>query len=193
MEKKTRKKSELLTVIVVLVVTISVVTVGYAIYTRIVNEVQYNQSKLEAEQENKEQNNNSEILFKLSDNKYINKYGYIIHNSNISDVTILEGITIKDNQERLDENSLSLLSELIKLRETLENIDLLEKINKIDVRDIENIKLSINSENKTVELGNFENLTSKCLYIKNIMEQEKNKKGTISVKDVNKVYFRESI
>ena len=55
MEKKTRKKSELLTVIVVLVVTISVVTVGYAIYTRIVNEVQYNQSKLEAEQENKEQ------------------------------------------------------------------------------------------------------------------------------------------
>ena len=94
MEKKTRKKSELLTVIVVLVVTISVVTVGYAIYTRIVNEVQYNQSKLEAEQENKEQNNNSEILFKLSDNKYINKYGYIIHNSNISDVTILEGITI---------------------------------------------------------------------------------------------------
>ena len=193
MEKKTRKKSELLTVIVVLVVTISVVTVGYAIYTRIVNEVQYNQSKLEAEQENKEQNNNSEILFKLSDNKYINKYGYIIHNSNISDVTILEGITIKDNQERLDENSLSLLSELIKLRETLENIDLLEKVNKIDVRDIENIKLSINSENKTVELGNFENLTSKSLYIKNIMEQEKNKKGTISVKDVNNVYFRESI
>ena len=193
MEKKTRKKSELLTVIVVLVVTISVVIVGYAIYIRIVNEVQYNQSKIRTEQENKEQNNNSEILYKLSDNKYINKYGYIIHNSNISDVTILEGITIKDNQERLDENSLSLLSELIKLRETLENIDLLEKVNKIDVRDIENIKLSINSENKTVELGNFENLTSKSLYIKNIMEQEKNKKGTISVKDVNKVYFRESI
>lgn len=145
MEKKTRKKSELLTVIVVLVVTISVVIVGYAIYIRIVNEVQYNQSKIQTEQENKEQNNNSEILYKLSDNKYINKYGYIIHNSNISDVTILEGITIKDNQERLDENSLSLLSELIKLRETLENIDLLEKVNKIDVRDIENIKLSINS------------------------------------------------
>ena len=50
----------------------------------------------------------------------------------------------------------------------------------------------MDSENKIIQIGNFENLNAKFVYAKKIMEQEK-AQGTIFVKDINNVYFRENI
>lgn len=150
----------------------------------------YKEEQQELEQENAQRNDNN-ILFKIND-KYINQYGYITKSSNSSAIQIL-GIDISDNQERLEEESLELLSELLKLRETFKTYDVLDKVNKIDVTDTQNIKVYMDSENKIIHIGNLENLSTKFVYIKNIMKQENGKKGTIFVNDINKVYFRESL
>lgn len=130
-------------------------------------------------------------VFKI-DNKYVDKNGYITTTSNSSTIQI-QGMNIRDSQERLDEDSLELLSKLLELRNTLKVFHLLDKVNKIDVINIDDVKIYINSEDKIIQLGNFEYLSSKFACVENIMKQEKGKKGTIFVKDTSKAYFREDI
>lgn len=196
MEKKTRKKSVLITIIMSICIFIGIIAVIFTVSTYFMNVARdydnkkYKEEQQELEQENAQRNDNN-ILFKIND-KYINQYGYITKSSNSSAIQIL-GIDISDNQERLEEESLELLSELLKLRETFKTYDVLDKVNKIDVTDTQNIKVYMDSENKIIHIGNLENLSTKFVYIKNIMKQENGKKGTIFVNDINKVYFRESL
>lgn len=196
MEKKTRKKSVLITIIMSICIFIGIIAVIFTVSTYFMNiardydNKKYKEEQQELEQKNAQRNDNN-ILFKIND-KYINQYGYITKSSNSSAIQIL-GINISDNQERLEEESLELLTELLKLRETFKSYDVLDKVNKIDVTDTQNIKVYMDSENKIIHIGNLENLSTKFVYIKNIMKQENGKKGTIFVNDINKVYFRESL
>jgi len=194
MEKKTRKKSSLITGIVVMVVTIGTLAVIFTISTVIMNSARdYDNEKYKEEQQEQEsiKRNNDNIVFKIG-SKYVNEYGYIIDVSNSSAIQI-QGITIKDNQERLEDDSVELLVELLKLRQVLENNNLLEMVNKIDITNIDDVKIYMDSENKIIQIGNLENLSTKFVYVKNIMEQEKGKSGTIFVNDISKVYFRENL
>lgn len=196
MEKKTRKKSSLITAIVVMLVALGIIAVIFAIFTYFMNVARdydnkkYKEKQQELEQENAQRNDNN-VLFKIND-KYINQYGYIIKSYSSSAIQVL-GINISNNQERLDEDSLELLVELIKLRETFKTYDVLDKVNKVDITNIDDVKIYMDSENKIIQIGNLENLSTKFVYIKNIMKQEKEKKGTIFVNDMNKTYFREDV
>jgi hypothetical protein len=194
MEKKTRRKSSLITAIVVMVVTIGIIAVIFTISTYFMNLARdYDNEKYKEEQQEQEsiKRNNDNIVFKIG-SKYVNEYGYIIDVSNSSAIQI-QGITIKDNQERLEDDSVELLVELLKLRQVLENNNLLEMVNKIDITNIDDVKIYMDSENKIIQIGNLENLSTKFVYVKNIMEQEKGKSGTIFVNDISKVYFRENL
>lgn len=194
MEKKTRKKSSLITAIVVMLVALGIIAVIFAISTYFMNLARdYDNEKYKEEQQEQEsiKRNNDNIVFKVG-SKYVNEYGYIIDVSNSSAIQI-QGITIKDNQERLEDDALELLVELLKLRQVLENNNLLEMVNKIDITNIDDVKIYMDSENKIIQIGNLENLSTKFVYIKNIMKQEKGKSGTIFVNDISKVYFRENL
>jgi hypothetical protein len=188
MEKKTRKSSKIVSRTYMLIGIVVILFILSLVITFYMAKPKYTIND-EIDNYGKEQTNN--ILFKIND-KYINQYGYIINISNSSAIQI-QGINIKDNQERLDENSLELLSKLLNLREVLKINDLLDKTSKIDVTDIQNVKVYIDSENKIIQIGNFENLSTKFVYAKNIMKQENGKTGTIFVKDTSKTYFREDV
>ena len=138
------------------------------------------------------QKTNSEILFKIN-NKYINKYGYI---TDFVDKSVVEisGIKIESNQEKISDDLSQNLNELYN---SLEKNELLNKIDLIDISNQNDINIYMNSENKVVKFGNFENINTKCLYVKNILNREKGHKGEIIVNvDLNNgesPSFRESI
>lgn len=136
------------------------------------------------------QKTNSEILFTIN-NKYINKYGYItdfVDNS----VVEINGIKIESNQEKISDDLLQNLNELYK---SLKENELLNKIDLIDISNQYDIKIYINSEHKVVKFGNFDNINTKCIYVKNILELEKENTGEIIVNvdldNGEKPYFRE--
>lgn len=194
MEKKTRKKSPLVATLTIVIILFVIITVIFTLSTYFMNVARDNDKKRYTEEQQKQQEiqnqkDNNVILYKLDNNKNINQYGHITTSNNNSAI-LLQGITLKDNQEHVES---SLFENLLKLYNTLVNNDLTDKVNKIDIADLENIKIYINSENKIIQLGNFENLSTKFVYAKNIMEKERGKSGTIFVNDIEKVLFRESL
>lgn len=192
MEKKTRKKSAIVTTIVIITVVLGIIAVILYISNYFMNvAINNDEDKYKEEQQEQEEmkRNDDNIFFKV-DNKYVNQYGYITNISNNSAIQV-QGINISDTQERLSENSLEILNELINLRDVLESNEMLDKVSKIDVTNIIDVKIYMDSENKIVEIGNCDNLSAKFVWIHTLLEQEKGVSGTIVVKDINDVYFTE--
>ena len=190
MEKKTRKKSAVLTTLIIILITIIIIAVIFIVSVYLMNITEENQYKKYSEEQQEIeiiQKENNEMLFKIND-VYINEYGYIKTSIDSSAIP-LEGIKLEDNQEQIQS---TLFEKLLILYETLTINDLINKVSKIDVSDLENIEIYVDSENKIIQIGNFENLNAKFVYAKKIMEQEK-AQGTIFEKDINNVYFRENI
>ena len=190
MEKKTRKKSAVLTTLIIILITIIIIAVIFIVSVYLMNITEENQYKKYSEEQQEIeiiQKENNEMLFKIND-VCINKYGYI-KTSIDSSAILLEGIKLEDNQEQIQS---TLFEKLLNLYEILATNDLINKVSKIDVSDLENIEIYVDSENKIIQIGNFENLNAKFVYAKKIMEQEK-AQGTIFVKDINNVYFRENV
>lgn len=198
MEKKTRKKSKFLIGLVISIVAVTVLIIAVFGINYAMNMIYSNNALEIAEEERQQEQNkkdNEEILYKIKANGkevYINEYGYITNNIDNSAIE-LRGITGTNGQERLDEDSLEILSQLLQLRDFLKNFELLDTVNRIDVSDLEDVKIYMDSENQTILIGNFENLTTKFMWVKNIMELETGKQGEIIVKDIDKAYFRESL
>lgn len=189
MEKKTRKKSILLTTIVIVFITIMTIAIIIAISAYLMNVIKEKQYKENSEKQQAVENikrENDEILFRIG-NIYINKYGYVTTFNNSSAI-LLEGINLEDNQEKIQS---SLFENLLNLYDVLTSSDLINKVSKIDVSDLENIEIYINSETKILQIGNFENLSTKFVWIHTLLEQEEGVPGTIVVKDINEVYFME--
>lgn len=194
MEKKTRKKSPLVTTLTIIIILFAIITVIFTLSTYFMNVARDNENKSYTEEQQKQQEiqnqkDNNVILYKIDNNKNVNQYGYITTFNNNSAI-LLQGITIKDSQEQIES---TLFEKLLKLHITLKDNELLNNISKIDIADIENIKIYMDSENKIIQLGNLENLSTKITYVKSIIEKEKGISGTIFVNDIEKVYFRESL
>lgn len=134
MEKKTRKKSILLTTIVIVFITIITIAIIIAIAAYLMNVIKEKQYKEISEKQQEVENikrENDEILFRIG-NIYINKYGYVTTFNNSSAI-LLEGINLEDNQEKIQS---SLFENLLNLYDVLTSSDLINKVSKIDVSDL---------------------------------------------------------
>lgn len=132
---------------------------------------------------------------------YINNQGYILDISNErKEFPILLGIVTdiselqKGNRLRIEDlNKLDIVN---RIYEVANNNDILALISRIDLSDSKNYTLYLESEKKTVYLGDCSDLNTRILYVKAILEQESGIEGEIFVNvDLNEdyVFFREKI
>lgn len=132
---------------------------------------------------------------------YVNNQGYIIDISNEKkDKPILLGIKTDVSQfkkgNRLISEDLKKLDIVNRIYEVSNNNDIIALISKIDISDSKNYTLYLESEKKTVYLGDCSDLNTRILYVKAILEQESGIAGEIFVNvDLNEdnVFFREKI
>lgn len=132
---------------------------------------------------------------------YINNRGYILETSNEKiEKPIIYGISSKEEELkpglRLCEEDLDALSDILKIMEIMTNNELAQLVTKINIEDKEDYVLELETEQKTVHIGDISNLGTKILYVKNMIEREKGIKGEIFVnEDLNteNPFFRESV
>lgn len=133
----------------------------------------------------------------------INNQGYILEISDkTDDLPIIVGIeTPQENIQtgnRLCEDDLKKLGDVLKIMESANSNDVANLITKIDITDHNNYKLILQKKNKTVHLGDTSNLSTKMLWIIEFNEIEGNTKGEIILNmnlndEKSKPYFRKSI
>ena len=106
-------------------------------------------------------------------------------------------INIKNNKARLWDDDLRKLNTVANIMETAKNYELDGVITKIDIASSTNIKLVLESEQKTVYLGSGNELNSKIQFLKEILTREKGIKGEIYLNRALTAeepgYFRESV
>lgn len=143
-----------------------------------------------------------EILHQI---KLINSYAYIDKNGNIleissvkAEVPVSVGFDFTENElinkKRIEVKDLEILNDIFKILESAKTIDIEKIITEINIENKENYYLYIESENKKIYIGDAQNLTNKMLYIKKMLENEKENSGTFFVNgDIGegfKPYFR---
>lgn len=148
----------------------------------------------------KERNRDFSLKF-LNGYAYINNQGYILEIAdNDIGTTVIQGVeTAEENivpGNRLDTNDLKKLEVAIQIMTIAKENEIDSKIKTIDISDKNEYILYIEG-NKTADLGDSTNLTTKMLYVKKIMELEEGKEGTIFVNgdftNKFKAYFREKV
>ena len=117
---------------------------------------------------------------------YINTQGYILEISEDSKgLPIIQGITTKEEEvvpgNRLNNEDLSSLEEVIKITNSASENGLDGKVTSIDISDKNEYILYIEEEKKKVHLGDATNLSNKMLYVVAIMEQESGNEGDIYI------------
>lgn len=117
---------------------------------------------------------------------YINNQGYFLEISKDKiEVPLITGYSTKE--EEIQEGSRLCLEDLQKLESVLqivkaaESNELSSLITKINISNKQDYILELKSEKKSVHIGNTTNLSTKMLYIKSIIEQNKNIEGEILV------------
>lgn len=131
---------------------------------------------------------------------YLDNQGYILEKSKEKlEVPILLGIeTDKENikvKNRLCEEDLQKLNKVLEIYRAASTTEINSLITKMDISDTSNYKLILESEKKTVHLGEATDLVNKFKWIKTIIESERDKKGDIYAnRDLNSqpVYFSPS-
>ena len=133
---------------------------------------------------------------------YIDSQGYILE---ISAETLENKIKIngyKTEEEnitpgkRLCEEDLERLNDVLKIISAAENVGIENLITSINVENKYEYSLYLDSEQKTVYIGDSTNLDTKMLYVKVILEKEKENAGEIFVNmDLNQKnpFFREKV
>ncbi len=132
----------------------------------------------------------------------INTQGYLLEISDTNqNLPIIKGS--KTNEEeiqlgnRLNNDDLEILSDVIKIFNTANDNGIAEKITSIDISDKNDYIIYLQEEKKTIHLGDNTNLSNKMLNAAAIMEQEKGIEGDIFVNgDLNnkfKPYFRQKV
>lgn len=156
-------------------------------------------STIQIEIEEREHDYSADFLGKYA---YINKQGYILEIAEDSkQKVILQGITTPEEQiivgNRLAEDDLEKLEDIIKIRGAAKEYNLDDKVMSIDISNKSEYSIYLEEEKKRVHLGDTTNLSNKMLYVNSIIEEEKGKAGDIFVNgDLNnkfKIYFRESL
>ena len=132
---------------------------------------------------------------------YINKQGYLLEISKEAlKLPIITGISTSENQiqegERLCTEDLERLNSVIQIMDSANNNEIGNLVNKINISDKQDYVLEMKSEKKTAHIGDTSNLSTKMLYIKSVLENEKKKEGDIFVNtDLNTkgAIFREKV
>lgn len=117
---------------------------------------------------------------------YMNKQGYLLEISQEKlDLPIITGILTPEEQiqegNRLCTEDLQKLSNVIQIMDSANNNDIGKLITKINISDKQNYILELKSEKKNVHMGDTSNLSTKMLYIKKVLQNEKKKEGDIFV------------
>lgn len=117
---------------------------------------------------------------------YINTQGYLLEVSTKAlELPIITGFLTPEGQiqegNRLCTEDLERLNAVIQIMDSANNNEIENLITKINIADKQNYILELKSEKKTVYLGDTSNLGTKMLYIKTVMEKEKDKEGEIFV------------
>ncbi|MDO5556836.1 MAG: FtsQ-type POTRA domain-containing protein [Clostridia bacterium] len=142
------------------------------------------------------------FMLKYEDNyAYINNQGFILEISTEKiDKIAIEGFKTKKKDiktgERISDEDLESLGQVLKIVEVCSSNDILNIVSGIDISDRNNYIIDFETENKKAYLDYTSNLTTKILYIKGILQREKEYKGEIFVNmDLNQSnpYFRESV
>lgn len=132
---------------------------------------------------------------------YINNQGYMLEISNEKlEIPILIGITTDLSNikagNRMNTEDLKKMDMVINIFETASSNEIGNLITKIDISDDRNYTLILETEGKTVYLGDCSELNTRILYLKSILEQEKGISGELFLNvDLNeqKVHFKPSI
>lgn len=137
---------------------------------------------------------------------YIDSQGYILDiNSEEKDLPILLGLTTdftgltEENEgkiKRLNEQDLNKLGAVNSIMETSKNNDVDALISRIDITDKHEYIVYLDSESKTVYLGDCSDLNTRILYMKAMIKTEAGKSGEMFINadlDTEYVYFRESV
>ena len=133
---------------------------------------------------------------------YIDREGYILEvNSENNGTPVIIGLStdcsslsIGNSKIRLNEEDLEKIEILNNIISTLKSNGVENKITTIDVENKEDIILQLDEEQKSVHIGNGEDLNTRVLYIKKILETESGRSGIIYVNgdlDESYVYFKE--
>lgn len=131
---------------------------------------------------------------------YINNQGYILEiTSEKTNIPILTGFSTDLSNikagERIDVEDLKKLATVIKIYETANSNGISDLITKIDISNDKNYCMILETEGKTVYLGDCSNLNTRILNLKAILEASSGKTGEIFLNvDLNSenVYFRPS-
>lgn len=111
------------------------------------------------------------------------------------EVPILQGVLTDINTfelgDRLNEEDLMKFNSLIKIQDGIKNNEIEQKLTKVDISDTNNYILEFAEENKTVLLGDTTDLSTKMLWIKYFIEQNKNVGGTIHL-NTSQTFFTEN-
>ena len=129
---------------------------------------------------------------------YINNQGYIVDISNDkAEIPVIVGFKTDLNNiktgNRIDIEDLKQLNMVIKIMGVCEDNEINQFITKVDVSDPKNYTLILEEKGKTVYLGDGNELTSRILYLKAILDSSEGKEGIIFLNvDLNtqKAYFR---
>ena len=117
---------------------------------------------------------------------YINNQGYFLEISKDKlELPILTGFLTKeeDIQEgnRLCVEDLQRLDEVLQIMKSATSNEIASLVTKIIIANKQNYILELKDEKKTVQMGDTSNLSTKMLYIKSILEQNKKIEGEILV------------
>lgn len=130
---------------------------------------------------------------------YIDKNGYILEISSVkAEVPIIVGFNITENEllnkKRLEIIDLEKLNKISKVIDSSKATEIDKLITEINIENENNYCIYLESQNKKVYIGNTNDLTKKMLFLKKIIDEEKESTGTVYVDgDISngfKPYFR---
>lgn len=132
---------------------------------------------------------------------YMNNQGYLIDMTEQKlELPIITGI--KTNAEdikvgnRLNTEDLEKMTSVLQIIDVATSNEIANQITRIDIADKQEYKLFFEKEGKIAHIGDASNLSTRMIYLKAILEKEKEKAGEIFVNmDLNTEYpvFREKV
>lgn len=117
---------------------------------------------------------------------YLNNQGYLLEVSKTAlEVPVITGFLTEQEElhagNRLCSEDLQRLNSVIQIMDSANNNELGKLVNKINMSDKQDFVLELKSEKKNVHMGDTSNLSTKMLFIKSIIQENKGVEGDIFV------------
>ena len=152
--------------------------------------------KLPTEIEIQIEERTASFLIRLENDEfaYINTQGYILETTKEQlPLTIITGILTNSESivegNRLNNQDLERLQDIIQIKDTIRNAGVNKELNKVNVKSKNNYILTFEKEAKEVQIGGVDdNLSSKILYMNYLLNEQEGVPGTIYLNQ-EQVYF----